>query len=236
VRPGGTTLGRFHPLTGGCPVLTGTQASLSQLRKPRADGGQAIVDLPPAAWPGTGLAVHASQHARSPQPQALAPAQPRVRALLPSKIGWELLPGSGLSGPRPGRAHGCRYLLAPTVIGVTLLASIPVPHRRDRGRRGPVADRQTVPCSSIGRLADHALAFGPFGPLPVGLGSGPVRLRPVLMLSHITHTGAGRPVIRRRGLIMGAGRTAKRTTGPAGQSHLTSSTSSQEPDPASSTT
>ena len=63
VRLGGMAPGRFQPLAGGGPALIGTLASFFQLLKPRADGVQAIVDLPPTAWPGPGLGVHASQHA-----------------------------------------------------------------------------------------------------------------------------------------------------------------------------
>ena len=63
VRLSGMALGYFQPLAGGRPRPIGAPASLSQLLKPRADGGQAIVDLPPAARPGPGLAVHASKHA-----------------------------------------------------------------------------------------------------------------------------------------------------------------------------
>jgi len=63
VRLGGMALGCFQPLAGGGPGPIGAPASLSQLLKPRADGGKAIVDLPSTSWPVPGLAVHASQHA-----------------------------------------------------------------------------------------------------------------------------------------------------------------------------
>jgi hypothetical protein len=63
VRLGGMALGCFQPLAGGGLGPIGAPASLSQLLKPRADGGKAIVDLPSASWPVPGLAVHASQHA-----------------------------------------------------------------------------------------------------------------------------------------------------------------------------
>lgn len=59
----GMALSRFQPLTGGSPAHIGGPVSLSQLLKPRADGRKAIIDLPPAAWPGLRLALHASKHA-----------------------------------------------------------------------------------------------------------------------------------------------------------------------------
>ena len=63
MRLGGMTLGRFQPLAGTGPAHIGGPASFSQLLKPSADGVKAVVDLPLAAGPGPGLAVHASKHA-----------------------------------------------------------------------------------------------------------------------------------------------------------------------------
>ena len=86
VRLGGMALGRFDPLAGGGPALIGAQASLSQLRKPRADGLEAVVDLPSAAaWAGTGLAVHAVS-----MPDPAATGTPQNRSLVPVAVGrWD---------------------------------------------------------------------------------------------------------------------------------------------------
>jgi len=46
---GGMALGRFQPLADGGLAFIGSPAPFSQLLKPRADGGQAMVDLLPAA-------------------------------------------------------------------------------------------------------------------------------------------------------------------------------------------
>ena len=59
----GMALSRFQPFAGGSPADIGGPVSLPQLLKPRADGLKAIIDLPPTARPGPGLAVHASKHA-----------------------------------------------------------------------------------------------------------------------------------------------------------------------------
>jgi hypothetical protein len=59
-------LGRLQPLArGGGPAPHGVPApiSVSEFLEPRADGVKPGVDLPPTAWQGPGLAVHASQHA-----------------------------------------------------------------------------------------------------------------------------------------------------------------------------
>jgi len=57
-------LGRFQPLTGSDgPAPNGVPVSFPKLLKPRAEGVKPSVDLPPTGWQGSGLAVHATQHA-----------------------------------------------------------------------------------------------------------------------------------------------------------------------------
>src|SRR6516162_6587388 len=52
--------GCFQPVAGcGGPAVGGVPVSFPQLLKPRAEGLQPSVDLPPAAWQGPGLAAHA---------------------------------------------------------------------------------------------------------------------------------------------------------------------------------
>jgi hypothetical protein len=60
VRLRGAALGRCHPLAGGSgPALAGVQISFPERLKPRADGIEPGVDLPPTALRGRRLAVHA---------------------------------------------------------------------------------------------------------------------------------------------------------------------------------
>jgi hypothetical protein len=63
VRLGRVALSRCHPLPGGGgPPLAAEHVSFPERLKPRADGVEPGVDLPPTAWPGPGLglAVRAS--------------------------------------------------------------------------------------------------------------------------------------------------------------------------------
>jgi hypothetical protein len=61
VRLGRVAPGRFQPLAErGGPAPIGGPVSFSERPEPRANGVEPGVDLPPTAWQGPGLAVHAS--------------------------------------------------------------------------------------------------------------------------------------------------------------------------------
>ena len=61
VRLGRVAFGRCHPLPGrGGPPRDAEHVSFSEHLKPRADGVEPGVDVPPTVWQGRGLAVHTS--------------------------------------------------------------------------------------------------------------------------------------------------------------------------------